>query len=106
VTLRRWLALVAVIAAVLSTVEGHCPSPPMGTSSTRFWWVDVGFSGTPLYLRAGESTYSWRYMIFLSNRYGWGPKYIADGAGTRIVLGEATDPYYLIPAIWLRRTAR
>jgi hypothetical protein len=103
VKLRRWLILIAALAAVLSTAEVHRLSPNGGTSLPRFRWIDVGFPGTPLYLRAGECSYDWRYIVFLDGRRGGGLKYLDDSAGRRIILGDATDPYDLVPAIWLRR---
>jgi hypothetical protein len=106
VKLRRWLILIAVVAAVMNTVSVHSLSPHGGTSLPRFRYVDVGWSGTPFYFCVGESTYDWRYMIFLNGRTGWGLTYLDDAAGRRIVLGGATDPYYLVPAIWLRKKVR
>lgn len=105
-TLRRWLVVVILIEVVLSTVRVHHLSPRGGRLTPHFRWLDVGFAGTPFYLRAVETHADWRYAVFLVGRKGWGLHYLDDAAGRRVILGGATDPYDLVPAFWIRRNIK
>jgi hypothetical protein len=104
VKLRRWLILIALIAAVLSTAKVYCISLPSHGSHYRS--VDFGFEGTPFSCRFFECHYrsEGNTRIFgLINGRGVGPKFIDQTAGTRIVFGDVTEPRDTVPAIWLRR---